>query len=282
MAHCTPGRCWLSDEWTHCLLDFGSVRAWGPLHCLICTWALSGIVASWLKSSSVFRLDSSMVPTTSQRWILVASPASTIHGCPCPSTEHMGPSVLPYYTKAKGVTKSLDSVFLSAYPCFPQLTLCWVAPSWKLGSTGQDGPKQEVENNSLNAYLLQNLTPEKWVKAHISWSLILLSLTVVFLPWYSGLERSARFFLPSSIFFTLSFLSYSQHKNLVYKLKILLWNWEFPFLHSPRLNFWVFYLQKSYKSALKLKAKKCVLSSWSFPSPSHTGSVILMLSCGTG
>lgn len=77
-----------------------------------------------LKSGSVFHLDCSMIPMTSQPWLLVASPVSTIRGCPCPSTEHTGPSAFPYCTKDKRATRLLDSAFPSTYPGFPQLILC--------------------------------------------------------------------------------------------------------------------------------------------------------------
>lgn len=73
-----------------------------------------------------------------------------------------------------------------------------------------------------------------------------------------------------------------KHESLVKKSKILLWNWESPFLGSPRLDFWVFCLQRSCKSSLRLKAKHCVPSSWSFPSSSPTGTVIHMLHCDDG
>lgn len=167
-----------------------------------------------------------MVPTNPQPWILVGSLASTICNCPCPSPDFTSPSVLRYYTKGEG-PRSLDSVFLSTYPCFPQLTLCWVAPVWELGSTWQDGPKQEVENNSLITYLLQVFTPEKWVKTYFIVSATAVSASGL-PPQYSGLERSARFFLPSCIFFTLSFLACSQTQKSSIQAKDL--ELRIPFL----------------------------------------------------
>lgn len=147
--HCMPTHgcpasicCWLYAWWTHCLLYLSLVR---PIVLFTASYApelsLSLLYHDCPKPGFVFHLDSSMIPPTSQSWLLVGSPVSTIRGCPCPSTEHMGPSSLPYWTKDKKATGLLDSVFLSAYQGFPQLILCWVVLIWELGSTRQDGSK---------------------------------------------------------------------------------------------------------------------------------------------